>query len=131
MRVATGFVGSLSALGLMLALLGLYGSVSYAVRRRTRELGIRAALGASRQRIVWTALQDGIVIVACGAGIGIPLALLTIRPLVDLFPPGVNPWDPTAFMGVIVLLLATGITAIWIPARRAANIDPSMALRHD
>jgi predicted permease len=131
MRVATGFVGSLSALGLVLALLGLYGSVSYAVRRRTREFGIRSALGASRQRIVWTALQDGIVVVACGAGIGIPLALLTIRPLVDLFPPGVNPWDPAAFVAIMLLFLATGVTAIWIPARRAANIDPSTALRQD
>jgi predicted permease len=131
MRVATGFVGSLSVLGLTLALLGLYGSVSYAVRRRTREFGIRAALGASRRRIVWTALRDGIAVVVCGASIGIPLAFLTIRPLVDLFPAGVNPWDPAAFLGVMLLLLATGAVAIWIPARRAANIDPSTALRQD
>jgi len=88
-------------------------------------------LGASRQRIVWTALRDGIAVVACGASIGIPLAFLTIRPLVDLFPAGVNPWDPTAFLGVMLLLLATGAVAIWIPAQRAANIDSSTALRQD
>jgi len=76
MRVATGFVGSLSGLGLALALVGLYGSVSYAVGRRTRELGIRAALGASRRRIVSIALRDGTAVLACGAGIGVPLAFL-------------------------------------------------------
>jgi ABC-type antimicrobial peptide transport system permease subunit len=131
MRVATGFVGSLSGLGLALALVGLYGSVSYAVGRRTRELGIRAALGASRRRIVWTAVRDGVAVLACGATIGVPLAVLAIRPLVDLFPAGVNPWDPAPFLGVILLLLATGTAATWIPARRAGKIDPSVALRRE
>jgi putative ABC transport system permease protein len=131
MRVATGFVGSLSGLGLAMALAGLYGSVSYAVGRRTRELGIRAALGASRRRIVWTALRDGIAVLACGAMVGAPLAFLAIRPLVDLLPAGVNPWDAAPFLGVMLLLLATGTAAAWIPARRAARIDPSMALRQD
>ena len=131
MRVATGFVGSLSGLGVALALVGLYGSVSYAVGRRTRELGIRAALGASRSRIVWTALRDGIAVLACGAIIGVPLAFLAVRPLVDLLPAGVDPWAPAPFFGIMLLLLATGAAAAWIPARRAARIDPSMALRHD
>jgi predicted permease len=131
MRVATGFLGALSGLGLALSLTGLYGSVSYAVGRRTRELGIRAALGASRRRIVWTALRDGTAVLACGTGIGVPLAFLAIRPLVDLLPAGVNPWDPVPFLGVILLLLATGAAAAWIPARRAANVDPSMALRQE
>jgi putative ABC transport system permease protein len=131
MRVATGFLGSLSSLGLALSLIGLYGSVSYEVGRRTRELGIRAALGASRQRIVWTAVRDGIAVLACGAGIGAPLAFLAVRPLVDLIPAGVNPWAPAPFLGVVVLLLATGAVATWIPARRAARVDPSMALRQE
>jgi putative ABC transport system permease protein len=131
MRVATGFVGSLSGLGLAMALAGLYGSVSYAVGRRTRELGIRAALGASRRRIVWTALRDGIAVLACGAIIGVPLAFLAIRPLVDLLPAGVNPWDAAPLLGGMLLLLATGAAAAWIPARRAAKIDPSTALRQD
>jgi putative ABC transport system permease protein len=131
MRVATGFLGSLSSLGLALSLIGLYGSVSYAVGRRTREFGIRAALGAPRSKIVWTAVRDGVSILACGAIIGIPLALLTIRPLADLFPAGVNPWHPGPFLGITFLLLATGAAAAWIPARRAARIDPSVALRQD
>lgn len=131
MRVATGFLVSLSSLGLVLSLIGLYGSVSYAVGRRTREFGIRAALGASRQRIVWTALRDGVAVLACGAAIGAPLALFAVRPLVDLLPAGVNPWASAPFLGVILLLLSTGAAAIWIPARRAARIDPSMALRQE
>jgi ABC-type antimicrobial peptide transport system permease subunit len=131
MRVAAGFLGSLSGLGLALSLIGLYGSVSYAVGRRTREWGIRAALGASRSMIVRTALRDGVSILACGTIIGVPIALLAIRPLADLFPAGVNPWSPRPFLGVTLLLLATGDAATWIPARRAANIDPSTALRQD
>lgn len=131
MRVATGFLGSLSSLGLALSLIGLYGSVSYAVRRRTREFGIRAALGASRQRIVCTVLRDGVAIVACGIGLGAPLALSAIRPLVDLFPAGFNPWAPAPLLEVVLLLFATSAAAIWIPARRAARVDPSVALRQE
>jgi ABC-type antimicrobial peptide transport system permease subunit len=131
MRVASLFVGSLSGLGLVLSLAGLYGSVSYAVSRRTREMGIRAALGASRSRIVWAALRDGVVVLICGAIVGIPLAVSAIRPLVDLIPAGVNPWDPAWFSAVTLTLLATGCAAAWIPARRAANVDPSIALRQE
>lgn len=130
-RVAAGFLGSLSTLGLVLSLIGLYGSVSYAVGRRTREFGVRAALGASRQTIVWTALRDGVMVLACGLGLGAPLAFSAIPPLADLFPAGFNPWAPGPLLGVALLLLATGGFAIWIPARRAAKIAPLMALRQD
>ena len=131
MRVASVFVGSLSGLGLVLSLVGLFGSVSYAVNRRTREMGIRAALGASRTRIVWAALRDGVTVLACGAIVGIPLAVSAIRPLVDLIPQGVNPFDPAWFSAVALTLLATGCAAAWIPARRAAYVDPSIALRQE
>lgn len=131
MRVASGFVSSLSVLGVALALVGLYGSVSYAVGRRTREFGIRAALGASRARIVRTALRGGAAVLVCGALIGTPLALLAIQPMVDLLPAGVDPWAPAPFCGAMVLLLGTGAAAIWFPARRAAGVDPSVALRQD
>ena len=129
MRVATGFLGSLSSVGLALSLIGLYGSVSYAVGRRTREFGIRAALGASRQRIVWSALRDGVAVLACGVGIGAPLALSAIRPLVDLFPAGFNPWAPAPLLAVVLVLFATGLVAIWVPARRTSRVDPCIALR--
>jgi ABC-type antimicrobial peptide transport system permease subunit len=131
MRVAAGFLGSLSSLGLALSLIGLYGSVSYAVGRRTREFGIRAALDASRQRVVWSALRDGVAVLGYGAGIGAPLALSAIRPLVDLFPTGFNPWAPAPLLGVVLLLFVTGTVAIWVPARQASRVDPSIALRQE
>ena len=130
-RVATGFLGSLSGLGLALSLIGLYGSVSYAVGRRTREFGIRSALGASQPNMIWSALRDGVAVLACGAGIGAPLALSAIRPLVDLFPAGFNPWAPAPLLGVVLMLFATGAVAIWVPARRALRVDPSVALRQE
>jgi ABC-type antimicrobial peptide transport system permease subunit len=131
LRMATGFVGSFSILGMALALIGLYGSVSFAVRCRTREFGICSALGASRSRIVWTAVRDGVAVLVWGVILGVPLALLAVRPLVDLIPSGVNPWAAPPYAAVVLLLLATGALASWIPARRAANIQPSIALHQD
>lgn len=131
MRVAAGFVGSLSALGLLLALTGLYSSVSYATRRRTREMAIRAAVGASRSAILWTAIRDGIAVLAWGVVLGIPLAIAAIRPLTDILPDRVNPWDPVMFSALCLLLLATGAGAALLPARFAANVDPSHALRQE
>jgi putative ABC transport system permease protein len=131
MHVATGFLGSLSTLGLALSLIGLYGSVSHTVGRRTREFGIRAALGASRIGIVRTALRDGVAVLACGAAIGAPVAFAAIRPLAALFPAGFDPWAPAPLMGVVLLLLATGAAAIWVPAWRAAGVDACTALRQE
>jgi ABC-type antimicrobial peptide transport system permease subunit len=131
MRVAAGFVGSMSSLGLLLALTGLYGSVSYATRKRTREMAIRAALGATRSRILSTAIRDGVAVLACGAALGLPLAIAAIRPLTGILPDGVNPWDPVMFTAVGLLLLATGAIAAGIPARAAAGVDPSVALRQE
>jgi ABC-type antimicrobial peptide transport system permease subunit len=131
MRVATAFLAALSGLGLVLSLIGLYGSVSYSVGRRTREFGIRSALGGGRCRIVWSALRDGTAALLCGIALGAPLAFCAIRPLVELLPAGLNPWAPIPFLGVILLLAGTGAAAAWIPARRAARIDPSKALRQD
>ncbi len=131
MRVAAGFVGSLSGLGLLLVLTGLYSSVSYATRRRTREMAIRAAVGATRSTILWTAIRDGVAVLACGVAAGLPLAIAAIRPLTDILPDGVAPWDPVMFSAVAALLLATGAGAAWLPARSAATVDPSLALRQE
>ncbi|MGP0073897.1 MAG: ABC transporter permease [Bryobacteraceae bacterium] len=131
MRVAAGFVGSLSALGLLLVLTGLYSSVSYATRRRTREMAIRAAIGATRSNILWVAIRDAVAVLGCGVAFGLPLAIAAIRPLADILPDGINPWDPVAFSAVCVLLLATGAGAAFLPARLAANVDPSLALRQE
>jgi predicted permease len=131
MRVAAGFVGVLSSLGLVLALTGLYSSVSYATRRRTREMAIRAAVGADRSAILWTAIRDGVTVLACGVAAGLPLAGAAIRPVTDILPAGVAPWDPAMFAAVAFLLLTTGAIAAWIPARSAAGVDPSLALRQE
>ena len=73
MRVAAGFVGSMSGIGLLLALSGLYSSVSYATRRRTREMAIRTAVGATPTETIWTAIRDGMVVLVCGVAVGLPL----------------------------------------------------------
>jgi putative ABC transport system permease protein len=130
-QVAAAFVGSLGGLGLLLALVGVYGSVSYDVNRRIREMGIRAALGATPARILWTALRDGVVVLTAGTVAGLVLAISAVHPLVDLLPDGVDPWDIRMFAAAAAALTATGVAAAAIPARRAAGVDPSEALRHE
>jgi ABC-type antimicrobial peptide transport system permease subunit len=76
-------------------------------------------------------VRDGIAVLVGGAVIGVPISLLAIRPLTDLIPDGINPWAPAPFLGTALLLLATGVFAAWIPARRAARAEPSIALRQD
>ena len=131
MRVAAGFAGSLAGIGLLLVLTGLYGSVSYATRCRTREMAIRAAIGATRSNILRTAIGDGITVLACGVLAGLPLAVGAIRPVADLLPDGVNPSSIGMFAAVALVPLAVGTAAAWIPAQEAANVDPSLALREE
>ena len=110
---------------------GLYASISCATRRRTRELAIRAAVGATSSRILWTAIRDGIAVLVCGMAAGLPLSLAAIRPLTDILPDGLDPWNPMMFAAVVLVLLAAGMSAAWIPARSAAQIDPAAALREE
>ena len=131
MRIAASFAGSLAGIGLLLVLTGLYGSVSYATRRRTREMAIRAAIGATRSTILRTAIGDGVAVLACGVVAGLPLAVAAIRPLTDIVPDGVNPWSIDMFAAVALVPLAVGTAAAWIPAREAANVDPALALREE
>lgn len=131
MRIAATFAGSLAGIGLLLVLTGLYGSVSYATRRRTREMAIRAAIGATRATILRTAIGDGIAVLACGVVAGLPLALAAIRPLRDILPDGVNPWSIGMFAAIALVPLAVGTGAAWLPAREAANVDPALALREE
>ena len=130
MRMAAAFVTSIGGIGLVLALVGVYGSVSYAVSRRTREFGIRAALGATRARILWTALRDGALLLTASAMAGLLLAISAIRPLVDLLPDGVDPWDPRLFAAALALI-ASGILGAALPARRAAQVDCVAALHEE
>ncbi|HEV8037756.1 MAG TPA: hypothetical protein VGP62_02760 [Bryobacteraceae bacterium] len=101
----------------------------------TIESGTRkptTSLGSSPQpRIVWVAIKDGLALLGGGAILGLALALAAIVPLADLLPNGVNPWDTSLFSAIAFLLISTGATAAWIPARRAAQIDPVAALRQE
>jgi hypothetical protein len=89
------------------------------------------AIGATRPRIVWAAISDGVAVLASGVVVGIPLAVPAIRPLTDILPDGVNPWSVGMFAAVAVIPLAVGAGAAWLPAREVANVDPALALREE
>jgi putative ABC transport system permease protein len=131
MRMAAGFVGSMGAIGLLLALSGLYSAVAYATQRRTREMAIRVAVGATRMAIVRMAVRDGVTVLVCGVVAGLPLAVAAIQPLIGILPDGLDPWNPVMFIVVPLALLAAGAAAAWVPARSAAKVDPSLVLRQE
>ena len=111
-----------------LAALGLYGVLAYSVTRRTREIGIRIALGSPRSRICGLIVRQGMIMVALGIFAGVIISF-ACGPLVRHFVYGVTPHDPAMIIGVATLLVAIAILACWLPARRAMNVDPMEALR--
>jgi len=117
-------------LALLLACIGLYGLLSYEVARRTREIGIRMALGAQHQQVLRLVVREGIVLALVGAVIGSALAVGATRYLASLLF-GVRPTDPSTFVAVTLLLLLVALAACYIPARRAMRVDPMVALRHE
>ena len=117
-------------LALLLACIGLYGLLSYEVARRTREIGIRMALGAQHQQVLRLVVRQGIVLALVGAVIGSALAIGVTRYLSSLLF-GVRPTDPVTFVAVTMLLLLVALAACWIPARRAMRVDPMVALRYE
>ncbi len=118
------------ALALALCCVGLYGVTSYFVTRRTKEIGIRTALGASRGEVVWFFLREALMLVGVGAIIGTPTALICMRLFRSLLF-GLTPSDPGSLL--IALLMLTGVAAIacLLPACRAARVDPMVALRYE
>lgn len=117
-------------LGLTLAAVGLYGVMSYSVEQRTNEIGLRMALGADRGHVVRMVLRGAFWQVGIGLGLGIPLALLAGKLMKDqLF--GVRPWDPAMLAGATVLLALAALVASAVPARRAAGVEPMVALRNE
>jgi putative ABC transport system permease protein len=117
-------------LGLLLAVIGLYGTLAYAVSRRTAEIGIRVALGASRREVLGLVLRDGSILVIAGVAAGVTLAAAASFPLAQ-FIAGVQFSDPMTLLPVAVLMLAVGAAASAIPARRATRVDPVVALRYE
>jgi len=118
------------AAALLLACLGLYGTMSYNVARRTPELGVRIALGAGRGAVLWLVLGEALVIVASGLVVGLPLALITAEQMTR-FLYEVSSADLTSHALAAVVLVAVAAVAAWVPARRAASVDPVVALRAD
>ena len=125
-RLCTAF----ALLALAIACVGLYGTMSYTVARRTGEIGIRMALGARRGRVLWLVLREVVVLTALGLAIGVPAALAASR-LVASFLFGMKPNDPLALTGSVVILVTAAILAAYLPARQASRLDPMIALRHD
>jgi putative ABC transport system permease protein len=129
-RYSSYLIGSFAALALILAIVGLYGLISHMVFQRTREIGIRVALGAQRRDILRMVLRQGIVATLAGVAIGIVAALALTRLLSSLLF-GVTPGDWVTFLSVAVLLLVVALVACSIPARRATRVDPIVALRYE
>jgi ABC-type antimicrobial peptide transport system permease subunit len=127
-RMAAGLLTVFGALALLLATIGLYGMVSYAVARRTREVGIRAALGASRTDIVRLMTAGGMRLIGIGIGVGLALAA-GVSWLLSGFLYGIRATDAATFVAVPAVLAIVGFIAAWVPARRAAAVDPITALR--
>jgi len=129
-RISALLSTSLGALALLLAALGLYGLLAYLVAERTRDIGIRIALGARLAGITGLVMGGGLGLVAIGAGIGVAGSLLVLRPLATLLF-GVTPNDLPTYLFVIALLAAVAAIASYVPARRAARIEPLTALRSE
>jgi putative ABC transport system permease protein len=129
-RYPSYLIGSFAALAVILAMVGLYGLLSFTVTQRTREIGIRIALGAQARDILRLVLGQGIGAVLLGLGIGVVAALALTRLMSSLLY-GVKPTDALTFASVTVLLLLVALAASYIPARRAASVDPLVALRHE
>lgn len=127
-RLALWITGSLGLVALLLALLGIYGVIAYSVARRTREIGIRVALGAARGSVLRMVLRQGFVAVSTGVLVGAVAAFGATR-LLGSFLFGVPPTDLVAFGSAAALLGITALLASWVPARRAAAVDPMIALR--
>ena len=129
-RIGTRFAGALGLLGLILALVGVYGVVSYAAAQRTHEIGVRMALGADRSHILKMVLRQGFILVGLGVAVGLVITFGATR-LIANFLLGVSPSDPLTFALVAVFLAAVGLAASLIPARRAMNIEPLRALKYE
>jgi putative ABC transport system permease protein len=126
MKLLTGF----AIIGLLLASVGVYGVLAYYVSQRTREIGVRAALGATRRELAALVVRQSLLPIVAGLAIGVVASLATGRLLQELLYQ-VQPGDPQVIATIVTLLIGVGLLASWLPARRAASIDPAIALRDE
>ncbi|MGB2862260.1 MAG: ABC transporter permease [Sedimentisphaerales bacterium] len=129
-RLFASLCGSLALLALALSCIGLYGIMAYNVARRTGEMGIRKALGARPWDVARPILREALTLAGIGVAIGLPVALALVRVIRVVFY-GIEPHDPLTMIGAAVLMVAVAALAAWIPARRAAKVDPMVALRYE
>ncbi len=133
LRSVVNMVGMMGLLGLSMALVGLYGLVAYSVSRRTREIGIRIAIGAERSDILRSVLRQGLTLAVIGVAVGLAGSFGVVRGIRALFSRllETSMFDPWTFIAVPAALLAVTLLASYIPARRAAAIDPNQALHYE
>ncbi len=120
----------LALMAVLLSCIGLYGLMAYSVSHRTGEIGIRMALGATPANVAWPILRSAFVTGVAGVALGLPAVAAGAR-IVRSYLFGVEPYDPATVAAAVVLLLGIAVLAAWIPARRAARVDPMVALRHE
>jgi ABC-type antimicrobial peptide transport system permease subunit len=128
-RVATAALGIFGALGILLAITGIFGLASYTVSRRMKELGIRVALGASHRQVLGAALRRPIVLLSAGSLVGLVAGIAASRVLSSIVYQA-TPNDPLVLLGVALTMLLVGVLATWIPARRVFHVEPTNVL-HD
>jgi ABC-type antimicrobial peptide transport system permease subunit len=129
-RYTTGLLGLFALFGVLLAAIGVYGVSSYVVARQTNEIGLRMALGAQREDVLWMVLKSGIWMSLTGAALGLVAAWLLRRAIAQLVF-GISPSDPATFLGATAVLVIVAAAACLVPARRAAKVNPILALRYE
>ena len=129
-KITADLLSLLSAAGLLVAAMGLYGVLAYSVAQRTREFGVRVAMGAQRRDILGLIMRESAKLTVSGTLTGLVLAAVSTR-LVAHQIYGISPLDPLAFAGVGVMLVVVGLASSCIPAWRATRVDPMVALRYE
>ena len=129
-RFYTALLGAFGVLALLLAAVGLYGVLSFMVSRRSREIGLRMALGARRSTVLGQVMGDGLKLTVLGLAIGVSAAFFSARVLAELLY-GISPTDTLTYVCVVAVLMLVSLTACYLPARRATRVDPMTALRHE
>jgi putative ABC transport system permease protein len=129
-RVALGLASALGGLALLLAAVGIYGVMAFSVAQRTREIGIRMALGAQARSMQLLVVKQGMALVLIGILIAAPISLAVTQVMKSMLF-GLNAIDPATYGGVALLLAIVALLACWVPARRAAKVDPMIALRYE
>ena len=129
-RFQTSLLSAFSLVALLLSAIGTYAVVHFSVQQRVREIGVRMVLGAQKRDVLSMVVSQGLKMVLIGVSLGIVLAFATTR-LMERLLYEIKPTDPLTFSGVSLLLVCTALLACWLPARRAAKVDPMEALRYE